>query len=262
MGRERTKEPLVDKVRKLAGLKGQSEASRTTHQKGPIKGQRRNVNILFKQPSTQRTKKGLIHSAKPGEPSNKLIQRVDGKEKNTTELKQRTKEGYLKSIKDKRKRQLGRSRVPGSPLKAVAPLVIADLFLNSKQTNMVDYKDTKGKTYTVPDSMAAELKEIKRDTIRSKASNYPFNRAYDLATKNNQATFKWDGKNYKSGVYDKIKKRIASLSENEVPIIIEGAYLGKRKKTITEGVKDVKKKQPKKKASKTGLSNNRGPRTK
>ena len=91
---------------------------------------------------------------------------------------------------------------------------------------------------------------------------YNFEKAYDVATKNGQATFKWDGRSYKSGVYNKVQSKIKELSQNEVPIIIEGAYLGKRKQTPSEGIKKVRQNEKPKRASKTGLPKNKGPKIK
>ena len=107
MARERTKEPIVDKARKAVGLKGQSEASRRVFQKGPRKGEKRKVNIIFKQGSTQKTKDKKMHSGKPGEPVKNLVARVKGRKEATTRLKQRTTEGHLKSLKEGPKTKFG-----------------------------------------------------------------------------------------------------------------------------------------------------------
>ena len=263
MARERTKEPIVDKARKAVGLKGQSEASRRVFQKGPRKGEKRKVNIIFKQGSTQKTKDKKMHSGKPGEPVKNLVARVKGRKEATTRLKQRTTEGHLKSLKEGTKTKFGRlTPQPTKLLKATPPAVIAGVLTNSSPTNMADYTSSDGKKYNLPDSMVAKLKRIKTDNNRSEANNYNFEKAYAVATKNGQGTFKWDGRTYKSGAYDRVQKQINSLKESEVPIVIEGAYLGKRKKTVSEGVKEIRKKEPKKRASKTGLPKNKGPRNK
>ena len=229
MGKEPTKEPRIDKLRKAVGLKGQSEASRSVYQTGPRKGQPRNVNKLFKQGSTQKTTNKKMVSGTPGESVKKLVDRVKGSKETTTRLKQRTKTGQLKSIKEGRKSQFSKKLTPKPTaiLKATPASVIAGMFVDSSPTN-----------------------------------NYNFEKAYDVAGKNGQATFKWDGRSYKSGVYDKVKTKIKELSQNEVPIIIEGAYLGKRKQTMTEGAKKVRKNEEPKRASKTGLPKNKGPKIK
>ena len=263
MGREKTKEPPIDKLRKAVGLKGQSEASRRVFQKGKRKGQPRNVNILFKQGSTQKTKDKKMASGTPGEPVKKLVDRVKGRKEATTRLKQRTKTGQLKSIKESRKSQFGRRTPQPTKLLKPTPLsVIAGVLTDSSPTNMESYTSTDGKKYNLPDSMVKKLERIKTDNNRSKANNYNFEKAYDVATKNGQATFKWDGRSYKSGVYNKVQNKIKELSQNEVPIIIEGAYLGKRKQTPSEGIKKVRQNEKPKRASKTGLPKNKGPKIK
>jgi len=264
MGKEPTKEPRIDKLRKAVGLKGQSEASRSVYQTGPRKGQPRNVNKLFKQGSTQKTTNKKMVSGTPGESVKKLVDRVKGRKEATTRLKQRTKTGQLKSIKEGRKSQFSKKPTPKPTaiLKATPASVIAGMFVDSSPTNMESYTSTDGKKYNLPDSMVKKLERIKTDNNRSKANNYNFEKAYDVAGKNGQATFKWDGRSYKSGVYDKVKTKIKELSQNEVPIIIEGAYLGKRKQTMTEGAKKVRKNEEPKRASKTGLPKNKGPKIK
>jgi len=263
MGREKTKEPPIDKLRKAVGLKGQSEASRSVYQTGKRKGQPRNVNKLFKQGSTQKTTNKRMHSGTPGEPVKKLVDRVKGRKEATTRLKQRTKTGQLKSIKEGRKSQFGRrTPQPTKLLKATPISVIAGVLADSSPTNMESYTSTDGKKYNLPDSMVKKLERIKTDNNRSKANNYNFEKAYDVATKNGQATFKWDGRSYKSGVYNKVQNKIKELSQNEVPIIIEGAYLGKRKQTPSEGTKKVRQNEKPKRASKTGLPKNKGPKIK
>ena len=267
MARERTKEPASDKVRKLLGKKGISERAREKYQKGSRKGEPRNVkNIVFKQGSTQRAKNKKMHSAKPGERVSNLLKRVGGRPEATTELKQRSKQtGQLKSLKERERTKLGSKKVPKkvatSMLKAVPLAMVADIFTNSSPTNMTDYTSSDGKKYNLPDSMVAKLKRIRTDNNKSKANNYNFEKAYAVATKNGQATFKWDGRTYKSGAYDRVQKQINSLKESEVPIVIEGTYLRKRKKTVSECVKEIKKNEPKKRASKTGLPKNKGPKT-
>ena len=263
MGREKTKEPRIDTLRKAAGFKGQSEASRNVYQTGPRKGQPRNVNILFKQGSTQQRTTKKMASGTPGEPVKKLVDRVKGRPEATTRLKQRTKTGQLKSIKEGRKSQFGK-RIPQpiKLLKATPAAIIAGVLTDSSPTNMESYTSTDGKKYNLPDSMVKKLERIKTDNNRSKANNYDFEKAYDVATKNGQATFKWDGKSYKSGVYNKVQSKIKELSQNEVPIIIEGAYLGKRKQTPSEGIKKVRENEKPKRASKTGLAKNKGPKIK
>lgn len=263
MGREKTKEPPIDKLRKTVGLKGQSEASRRVFQKGKRAGEKRNVDIIFKQGSTQKTKDKKMHSGKPGEPVKKLVDRVKGRKEATTRLKQRTKTGQLKSLKEGTKTRFGRrTPQPTKLLKATPVSIIAGVLTDSSPTNMESYTSTDGKKYNLPDSMVKKLERIKTDNNRSKANNYNFEKAYDVATKNGQATFKWDGRSYKSGVYNKVQSKIKELSQNEVPIIIEGAYLGKRKQTPSEGIKKVRQNEKPKRASKTGLPKNKGPKIK
>jgi hypothetical protein len=239
--------------------KGNEEA-RQRFQSGPRKGQLRDVpRVAFKQTSKQTNKSGQIHT-------------TEGKGNTVAETKLRTQKGrsgagqIQSTLRGPRFGRV-RGRLPPG-LNPLGKLGFLPLLTPSSPTNMVTIKDQNGKSQRVPDTFAAKIKEV--DFLQKKADTLSFDEMFEEAAKLNMAGFEWEGKSYltktkdpehKYNVYDLTQKKIkADKEEGDVSITYKGAYLGSRPKTMTEGVDEAKSKQPSKKASKTGLSKNSGPK--
>ena len=241
--------------------KGNEEARRR-FQSGPRKGQLRDVpRVAFKQPSKQIfDKSGQIHTTKD-------------KGKTVAETKLRTQKGrsgagqIQSTLRGPRFGRV-RGRLPTglNPLGKLGGLLPA--LLASSSTNMVTIKDQNGKSQRVPDTYAAKIKEV--DSLQKKADTLSFDEMFEKAAKLNMAGFEWKGKkyltktedpNHRYNVYDLALEKIEEdKKKGKVSITYNGAYLGNRPITTTEGVDKAKSKQPPKKASKTGLPKNAGPK--
>lgn len=257
---------MLQKRRGLNMAIKDDEASRKKRTRGPgFKGP-----TAFRSTSKQKTGEGgkIRTTDRQGDTGRKTVSTV----------KVRNKDGTLRSLplgKNNAAAKKGNvkfGRVSGrlptglNPLGKLGGLLPA--LLASSSTNMVTIKGPNGKSQRVPDTFAAKIKEV--DFLQKKADTLSFDEMFEEAAKLNMAGFEWKGKKYltktedpkhRYNVYDLALEKIEEdKKKGKVSITYNGAYLGNRPITTTEGVDKAKSKQPPKKASKTGLPKNAGPK--